>query len=182
MSKSNHGALVGTEPQTLWPSSRRHAIHSTTPGRKIDFKASTAECKLILNGDFDCEELEDLTQILLHHFFRHQELEYLPSQLTKAELLNALLVWNEGTSTSPSKMSLRHYHVMFRRHDYQANNMKAEVFEAKQEWLVQSQLTLLNYALQSGHSFQRWKMIVYVMIQKDPGNSKIHRLRVIHIL
>ena len=148
---------------------------------KVDFQASTAACEMILNGDFSCEELEDLTQILLHHFSRRQELDNLPSKLTKAELLGALSVWNEGTSTSPSEMNLGHYHAMFRRHDYQANTEKAKAFEAKQEKLVQAQLALLNYALRFGHSFHRWKTIVNVMIQKDPGNSKIHRLRVIHI-
>ncbi len=30
-------------------------------------------------------------------------------------------------------------------------------------------------------SFPRWQNIVNVMIQKDPGNTKIHRLRVIHL-
>jgi hypothetical protein len=143
---------------------------------KVDFQASTAACELILKGDFSCDELEKLTKLLLQHFSRRQELDNLPSQLTKTDLLDALSVWNEGTSTSPSEMNLGHYHAMFRRHDYQSNMTEAKAFEAKQDKPVQAQLALLNYSLRFGHSFQRWKTIVNVMIQKDPGNSKIHRL------
>jgi hypothetical protein len=111
---------------------------------------------MILEGDFNCDELKDITQILLHHFSCRQELDQLPNQLTKEELLSALSIWNEGTSTSPSEMNLGHYHAMFRRHDYQAGTVKAKAFEAKQERLVQAQLALLNYALRFGHSFNRW--------------------------
>jgi hypothetical protein len=39
----------------------------------------------------------------------------------------------------------------------------------------------LNYALQFGHSYSSWKSIVNTMLEKDPGNPKIHRLRVIHL-
>jgi hypothetical protein len=140
-----------------------------------------AACEMILEGDFHCDELNDLTTILLHHFSQWQELDCLPSQLTKSELLAALSLWNKGTSTSPSEMNLGHYHTLFRRHAFTADTPEAEAFEAKQERLIQAQLSLLNYALSFGHSFTRWKTIVNVMIQKDPGNSKIHRLRVIHI-
>jgi hypothetical protein len=42
-------------------------------------------------------------------------------------------------------------------------------------------VNLLNYSLKHGYSFQRWQNIVNVMIQKDPGTTKMHRLPVIHI-
>ncbi len=148
---------------------------------QFNFEASTAACEMVLTGDYSCDELNDLTSLLLHHFSRRQQLDNLPSQMTTSDLLDALAVWNEGTSTSPSGMNLGHYHAMFRRHDYKEDSPKAKAFEATQARLVQSQLALLNYALRFNHSFARWKTIVNVMIQKEPGNSKIHRLRVIHI-
>ena len=40
---------------------------------------------------------------------------------------------------------------------------------------------MLHYALTNGHSFRRWKKVVNIMLEKDPGNPKIHRLRVIHL-
>ena len=39
---------------------------------------------------------------------------------------------------------------------------------------------VINYALTFGYSLERWKNITNVMIYKEVGNIKIHRLRVIH--
>jgi hypothetical protein len=44
-----------------------------------------------------------------------------------------------------------------------------------------SRLQLINYALRWGFAYDRWKNVINVMILKDPGEFKIHRLRVIHI-
>ncbi len=120
-------------------------------------------------------------QLMVKHVSKKQELDCLPSQITKHEFLDALKVWNKGTSTSPSDINLGHYHALFRRHKYKPDTPEAKLFEAKREQLVQAQLALLNYSLKFSHSFQRWKTIVNVMILKEPGNTKIHRLRVIHI-
>ena len=128
-------AIVGTDPNGAtigsWPSPKeivkylldRNRTHfgqatrtpSTEPplAEKVDFQASTAACELILEGDFQCTELEDLTQILLHHFSRRQQLDSLPCQLTKSELLDALAIWTIDTLTSPSDMNLGHYPAMF---------------------------------------------------------------------
>lgn len=51
----------------------------------------------------------------------------------------------------------------------------------KQQMLLQATVQLLNYALRHGYSFHRWSKIVNVMLQKDPGNPRIHRWRIIHI-
>jgi hypothetical protein len=148
---------------------------------QFNFQASTAACEMVLEGKYSCDELNDLTSILLHHFERQQKLDNLSSQMTTVDLLNALAVCNEGTSTSPFGMNLGHYHAMFCRHTYEEDSLVANAFEKKQAALVQAQLALLNYALRFNHSFARWKTVVNLMIQKDPGNCKIHHLRVIHI-
>ena len=62
--------------------------------------------------------------------------------------------------------------------------MKPE--EGDREAIIQAQETLLaalalNYALTYGYTYQRWNKVVNVMLQKDEGNPRIHRLRVIHI-
>jgi hypothetical protein len=147
----------------------------------VDYPASTAACELMLEGEFDSEALEDITQLLVRHFSKRQSLDCLPASITTAEFLSALKVWKEGTSTSPSGMNLGHYHALFRQHKYKPDSPDAKVFERKQKLLVEAQVALLNYSLRFSHSFQRWRTIVNVMIMKEPGNSKIHRLRVIHI-
>jgi hypothetical protein len=51
-----------------------------------------------------------------------------------------------------------------------------------QQALLQLYLTLINYALERGYSFQRWQTIANTTILfKDKDNVRIHRTRVIHI-
>jgi hypothetical protein len=41
--------------------------------------------------------------------------------------------------------------------------------------------SLLQYATKHGVSHNRWRKVVNSMIEKDPGDPRIHRLRVIHL-
>jgi hypothetical protein len=47
--------------------------------------------------------------------------------------------------------------------------------------LLSSQLAIVNYCIRHAYSLQRWRKVVNVMILKEPGNIKIHRLRVLHL-
>ena len=47
--------------------------------------------------------------------------------------------------------------------------------------ILEATVSLLNYAIKFGHTYQRWNKVVNVMLQKDPGNPRIHRLRIIHL-
>jgi hypothetical protein len=40
---------------------------------------------------------------------------------------------------------------------------------------------MFEYGLRNAHCFSRWKNVVNAMIEKEPGNPWIHRLRVIHL-
>ena len=40
---------------------------------------------------------------------------------------------------------------------------------------------MINYAIEHKYSYERWKHVVNQMIYKDPGNTEIHRIRVIHL-
>jgi hypothetical protein len=53
--------------------------------------------------------------------------------------------------------------------------------EAKRKQIIQAQVQLINYAMEHGYVYPRWKTVVNVMIEKEPGNAKIHRMRVIHL-
>jgi hypothetical protein len=47
--------------------------------------------------------------------------------------------------------------------------------------VIYAYVSLINYALRMGISYDRWKTIVNFMLEKDLGEPKIHRLRIIHI-
>ena len=51
----------------------------------------------------------------------------------------------------------------------------------QQKQLVNWQVRLINLAIRNGYSFNRWKYVANVMILNEPGNVKIHRLRIIHL-
>jgi hypothetical protein len=40
---------------------------------------------------------------------------------------------------------------------------------------------MLNYGLKHGYCFNCWEKVVTTLIEKDPGDPRIHRLRVIHL-
>lgn len=58
---------------------------------------------------------------------------------------------------------------------------KAENMEACRSSLSSLHCGMINLALKHGRSYQRWKKVVNIMLEKEPGNPKIHRLRVIHL-
>ena len=58
---------------------------------------------------------------------------------------------------------------------------EADDVRSHQEQLLRATTSLLNYAIKFGYTYHRWTKVVNIMLQKDPGNPRIHRLRVIHI-
>jgi hypothetical protein len=51
----------------------------------------------------------------------------------------------------------------------------------KQKSIASFVLSIINRCIHIGHVLERWKTIANVMIFKDLGVYKIHRLQVIHI-
>ena len=66
------------------------------------------------------------------------------------------------------------------KHDLTPGSPEHAALEEQWEQLIQWQVDLLNAAIKHQYSFHRWQSIVNVMILKQPGNHKIHRLHVIH--
>jgi hypothetical protein len=69
-----------------------------------------------------------------------------------------------GTATSPSGRHLGHY--------------KSIVQDAN---LLSVQVKMMNIAIKNGIALDRWCKSVMVMIEKDIGVPKIHRICVIHL-
>jgi hypothetical protein len=72
---------------------------------------------------------------------------------------------------------------MVARHEYSGltDSLEKDELNSKQSAIQAAHLALTNYALKHGYSFKRWRTVVNVMLHKEPRNSKIHHLRVIHI-
>jgi hypothetical protein len=98
--------------------------------------------------------------------------------------------WNESTSVSPfSKRYLSQYISLFRliRTPTKARTAPAPMTQAAQELestaksLLSLHVNLLQLAIQHRHSYTRWQSVANLMLEKDFGIPKIHRLRIIHL-
>jgi endonuclease/exonuclease/phosphatase family metal-dependent hydrolase len=146
----------------------------------LGYKADGCAANMILNGEINYSTVDEATALFVHHL-QSKTVDKLSGAITIDEVLGKLKVWKEQTTTSPSGVHLGHYHCLWRDPRMAPNDpQRTEVIE-NQKKLLAATVKLLNYSLRHGYSFHRWSKIVNVMLQKDPGNPRIHRLRIIHI-
>jgi exonuclease III len=158
----------------------KHTPFATLPlQQSLNFQASTFTSDLMLEGTYTNNELSDITQLLITHI--KSESHELPANITFTDMLNKYINWDERTSTSPSGRHLGHYHCLLSAYDPNPPNREETDLSKDASQILHLHHSMLQYSTTHGHSFDRWKTIVNVMIEKDPGNPKIHRLRVIHL-
>jgi hypothetical protein len=141
----------------------------------IDFTASTASAEMILEGDYDASELDEITGLLI----KHLKVCDVPTNrlgITAEEFVGKICNWVESTTRSPSGIHLGHHHALIARHCLKdsPNSPECELIDAHQEALIYAHVLLINYALCMGISYDRWKTVVNIMLEKDPGEPKIH--------
>lgn len=148
----------------------------------MKFTGACHEAEAILNGTYDTANLEPMTQLFLDALQYVTDPDTVTSGLTLEEYKGKLKVWDERTSTSPgTNMHLGHLKAYWADHNLPPDSDEADELEEKRAAILSGHLTLLNYALQFGYSYHSWKMVVNAMLEKETGNPKIHRLRVIHL-
>jgi hypothetical protein len=145
----------------------------------IDFSASTHTSDLILTGNFDDAELNDLTTMFVTHLTNKTPLDYIESSLKEEEIMKKFAIWPEKTSTSPSGRHLGHYRSLLQRE--MPKDPQAPKMEESRAALSTLHSKMINIALKHGRSYKRWQKVVTIMLEKEPGNPKIHRLQVIHL-
>jgi hypothetical protein len=147
----------------------------------VDWEASSKTTELILEGDYSSTELNKIENLFLQHCKRSSLLDSITDEITEAQFVSRMKSWRESTTTSPSGIDLGHYKAMINPHSLDLKSVEGELLETKRKKLISAHVSLINYAIRNRFTYERWKTIVNVMIQKEPGNNKIHRLRVIHI-
>lgn len=159
-----------------------HGTPLTTPQftHHLDWAASTETAELILSGDFDTSELSDIQALLMKHCARTTN-DILPMFITNEDFIFKFKCWKESTSTSPSGLHLGHYKALVLRNDADPATAEGKSIEKQRKALIAAHVSMINYAIKHSYSYARWKNVVNVMIEKEPGNSQVHRLRVIHI-
>ncbi|KAI2499358.1 hypothetical protein MHU86_15140 [Fragilaria crotonensis] len=86
------------------------------------------------------------------------------TEISKDDVLRGFQSWRESTSTSPSGRHLGLY--------------KSEI---QHPTLLDCFVKFMNISVSSGISIPRWSQAVSVLIEKDAGQPRINRLRIIHL-
>lgn len=146
----------------------------------IGYKADGYAAELILSGQIQYHHTSEATSLLIAHL-QKRTLNTINGLITYDEVLNKLKKWDERTTTSPSGLHLGHYHCSWRDPRIDIDDPLRALVITQQKQILQATVSLLNYAIKFGYTYVRWTKIVNVMIQKDIGNPRIHRLRVIHL-
>jgi len=89
--------------------------------------------------------------------------------------------WPERTSTSPSGRHLSHYHALLKPDGLLPDDEEFEEVDSARQAVWSAHHSLLKYSTRHGYCFNRWHQVVNAMIEKEPGDPRIHRLRVIHL-
>jgi hypothetical protein len=144
----------------------------------------------ILNGTYNNTVLESNVALLVQHLQQMDEMAAIQTYptISTEEYTSKLKIWTESTSTSPSELHLGHYKALIARHKYSAVNPEdTELMAKKIEWnwmqeqLLDLHVRMLNYALERGYSYCRWRIVANTILFKDKDNVRIHRTRVIHL-
>jgi hypothetical protein len=146
----------------------------------IGYKSDGYAAEMILKGQINFASINEATALVIKHL-QSRTAQTLDGQLTQSQIREKINKWKESTTTSPSGIHLGHYRCMCKHLPDDPNTEASEQILAKQQKLLQATTTLLNYSLRFGYTFERWKTVVNILLQKDINNPRIHRLRVIHI-
>lgn len=97
--------------------------------------------------------------------------------ISQEEFGKALRKWSEGTSTSPSGRHLGHYRCLFTDdgHTYTDDDPDPS------DDIMGVYYNIATAALGWGITLDRWHNSITTMIEKQPGCSRINKLRVIHL-
>jgi hypothetical protein len=167
--------------------SQAHGTPSTIEplAQLIDWNAASMTSELILTGSYDASELGEITRSVLVPLTARQQ-DLIPTEISITDLKAKYKSWNESTSTSPSGRHLGHFKALLIPNPFPASvsnqpNPEHDLFEAKRGRIWELHHLMLNYALTHGFPYTRWQTVVNCMIEKDLGQPKTHRLRVIHL-
>jgi exonuclease III len=148
----------------------------------LGWGANTPTSQSILDGTADIASLTDNPQAAWILQYCKRQLQEQGHEITFDEFQQCYLNWNVGTSTSPSGRHLSHHHALFQPHSLPGDTaLDTKLFTETKLSMWHAHYACIAYATRHGFCFPRWYQVVNAMIEKEPGNPLLHRLRVIHL-
>ena len=133
---------------------------------KVDWGASASTAEMMLNGECDNDQSEEVAQSLIKHMKKKTELDEIHNMTTIDEWTGKIKAWKESTLTSPSGFHLTHSKALVSGHDICLESDEGTMLEDKRLKLMKWQVELINLAARNRHSCERWKTTANVMILK----------------
>ena len=93
-----------------------------------------------------------------------EEVEQINKAVTAAEFKSYFKRKDESTESSPSRRHIGHYKAILASDD-----------------IVDMIVSMINIGLKTGQALDCWKKTVSIMLEKDVGQPKLHRLRIIQL-
>ena len=147
----------------------------------FNWSASTHQAEFVFEGNYSNTEIDSVYHSLLDSLTRSTPLDDLDAKVTLKQMRGKFKKWRETNYTSPSGRHLGHYKLLFTPIDRFLPTPEREAFKVLQTGIAMVYQNMINYAIKHNYAFTRWKNIVNMMILKEEGNFKIHRLCVIHL-
>ena len=132
---------------------------------------TSEEATAVLEGNHQVHEYSREVQAILTELRRDPTIPLIESEITLDDFTKALQKWPEKTSTSPSGRHLGHYKSLLLP--------IAEDVGDEGNTLLKLHHNMLQIAVLRRRPYNRWLKEVEVMLEKDEGDPKIHRLRII---
>jgi hypothetical protein len=147
----------------------------------LNWTGTSPEVQVVLNGDYvPSHRVDSQSNRILQSCT--QKMPSVKSLILLDAMKNKYGSWKETTSTSPSGRHLGHKHALLKPDGLVRDSDKFQHLDAaRNEIWGMHHIMMLNYGLKHGYGFDRWKNVVATLIEKDPGDPCIHRLRVIHL-
>jgi endonuclease/exonuclease/phosphatase family metal-dependent hydrolase len=169
--------------QAHFSQARHTPLANATTTDLLGFGGATSISDRLLQGTISVDAItrDPFGQAILAQCRRINPV--IPAGITIDEFKESYKTWRVGTSTSPSGRHLSHQHALFQPHGIddltEADDFLAAEKSRDLNWYVQH--GIVSYGIKHGYTFDRWKQVVTAMIEKEPGNPQLHRLRVIHL-
>lgn len=130
--------------------------------------------------DIDLTTVPAEALLLLHKLADGNNLSLIDDDISCDAFWRGFQKWDEQTSTSPSGRHLGHYKALMMADG--ADKLYNEKQAINPSWQIKEvYFHIALAATLSGNTLTRWSNSSTMMIEKIPGQPRIHKLRVIHI-
>jgi len=149
----------------------------------LTWSGTSDSATAILDGRFPIEELSlpeaETTILRLLKRIEHREIS---TTISADDLSKAFRRWRESTSTSPSGRHLGHYKALLSGTTNDQRSEDGQSPASAQTRLMTIHSNFLTASLRHHHVCNRWRTVASAMLEKIPGQPKINKLRIIHII